>query len=227
MYKFTATALSILMLSLLCQSEAQAKRFGVRGANGAAGGFSRAGQYGKSAGIGGFRYGRGAAGATAGSFAGPNGGTFRGAGGGFVTPNAGAVGGAYAGNTAAGGSYQGAGGAAWKRGVGGVAQTGVSGTTASGNDFAGYKKGAYNAQTGQGAYDSGKSYTNAQTGQQYGYNQNTDFTRGQGGETTIDTQNKGDYQVDWQKGQKPTVTQTSTPASNPSTTPVPTTSSTY
>ncbi|MDZ4834705.1 MAG: hypothetical protein SGJ27_13085 [Candidatus Melainabacteria bacterium] len=227
MHKITATALSILMLSLLCQSEAEARRFGARGANGAAGGFSRTGAYGKSAGIGGVRYGRGAAGASAGSFAGPNGGTFRGARGGFVTPNAGAVGGAYAGTSAAGGSYQGAGGAAWKRGVGGVAQTGVSGTTASGNQYAGYKKGAYDAQTGQGAYNSGKSYTNAQTGQQYGYDQNTDFTRGQGGATTIDTQNKGDYQVDWQKGQKPTVTQTSAPTGTTSTEPLPTSATTY
>ena len=142
-----------------------------------------------------------------------------------MTPTAGAVGGLYSGTGPNGGSYRGGAGAAWKQGVGGVEQTGFSGTAANGNQYAGYTKGAYNAQTGQGTYNSGKSYTNGQTGQQYGYNQSTQFTKGEGGQTTIDTKNNGDYQVDYQKGQKPTVVETAPPANQSSMAAAPATSS--
>jgi hypothetical protein len=76
----------------------------------------------------------------------------------------------------------------------------------NGNSYKGYTNGAYNAQTGNGVYNSGRNFANPTTGQTAGYTQNTQFTRGQGGDTTIDTDHHGDYNVDWQKGQPVSVT---------------------
>jgi len=116
-----------------------------------------------------------------------------------------------------GGSYQGpngstlqtAQGGAYKRGVGGFRKKGFEASGANGGTANGYMNNKYNAQTGTGERNSGVSYTNPQ-GQSYGYDGNTTYTKGQGGTTTIDTKNKNDYTIDWQKGQKPVVTQTNT-----------------
>ncbi|MBA3993043.1 MAG: hypothetical protein C0469_05895 [Cyanobacteria bacterium DS2.3.42] len=125
--------------------------------------------------------------------------------------------GANAGFGFRGGSYQGpngstlqaAQGGAYKRGVGGFRAKQFQATGANGGTGSGYMNNAYNAQTGTGTRNSGASYTNPQ-GQSYGYDGTTNYAKGQGATTTIDTQNKGDYTVDWQKGAKPVVTQTGT-----------------
>lgn len=116
-----------------------------------------------------------------------------------------------------GGSYQGPNGStlqtaqagAYKRGVGGFRKKQFDATGANGGNANGYMNHAYNAQTGSGTRNSGVSYTNPQ-GQSYGYDGSTTYTKGQGGTTTIDTKNKNDYTIDWQKGEKPVVTQTNT-----------------
>lgn len=116
-----------------------------------------------------------------------------------------------------GGSYQGpngstlqtAQGGAYKKGVGAFRAKQFQATGANGGNASGYMNNAYNAQTGTGTRNSGASYTNPQ-GQSYGYDGTTNYAKGQGATTTIDTQNKGDYTIDWQKGQKPVVTPTST-----------------
>ncbi|MBC7997483.1 MAG: hypothetical protein IAF58_06055 [Leptolyngbya sp.] len=96
-------------------------------------------------------------------------------------------------------------GGAYKRGVGGFRAKQFSAEGANGGSANRYMNNAYNAQTGTGVRNSGASYTNPQ-GQSYGYNGTTSYAKGQGATSSIDTQNKGDYTVDWQKGQKPVVT---------------------
>jgi hypothetical protein len=176
--KLLATATAVATVAaILNWQPAEARGVGARGSRGAVGGYSRQGAYGKSAGIGGYAYGHGAASAVGGSWTGPNGGTAKG----------GRVG-------------------AWKKGYGGFMGSQMSATGAGGSTYNGYRRGKYNAQTGQGTYSSGKDVYHAQTGQSYGYDQNTAYTKGQGATTTLDTQNKGDYTIDWQKGAKPVVT---------------------
>lgn len=178
MPRFVASVMAIAALgTILSTQPAEARGFRAGGARGAMGGFNRAGQYGRAAGIGGVAYGKGGAGAVGGQWAGPNGGTAQG----------GALG-------------------AWRKGYGGFGATQMSATGANGSTYKGYKRGAYNAQTGQGMYSSGKDAYNANTGKSYGYDQDTTFTKGQGGTTSLDTQNKGDYTIDWAKGTKPVVT---------------------
>jgi len=137
----------------------------------------------------------------------------RNAGGAIVGPNAGAGlrGGQYTG--ANGGTFNTGGGFAYKRGVGAGRSSGWNGTAPNGSSGSGYSNMRYNAQTGQGTRNSSEQVKNA-AGQTAGYNGNTTFTKGQGGDTQIDTDHKGDYNVDWAKGQKPTVTETPAPASN-------------
>ncbi len=89
----------------------------------------------------------------------------------------------------------------WSRASKFAAQ-GVAGGSASG-----YSNNVYNAQTGTGTRNSGKDFNSA-SGQSYGYDGSTSYAKGQGTTSTIDTQNKGDYSVDWQKGSKPIVTPT-------------------
>jgi len=93
----------------------------------------------------------------------------------------------------------------YKRGVGGFRGSSWQGQAANGASGSGYTKNAYNAQTGQGTRSSSEQIQTA-SGKAYGYNGTTNYTKGQGAQSTIDTQNKGDYTVDWQKGQKPVVT---------------------
>lgn len=122
-----------------------------------------------------------------------------------LTPTAGA---GFTNNNLAGpngGTFKNQGKFAYKQGVGGYRKNQWSGTTPAGGSGNGYVNSKYNAQTGQGSRQSGAEYTNPQ-GQSYGYDGNTSYTKGQGGTTSIDTVNKGTYNVDWQKGEKPVVT---------------------
>lgn len=155
-------------------------------------GFRRAGQ-------------NGVVGAHANNFVGSNGGTWQGAGGGFATRNAGLLGGAFKGAGPNGGSGQGAGLAGWKRGVGGFEKTGMSLKGAGGSTYNGFTKGAYNAQTGQGAYNASHQVHDAQNGKNYGDTNQTSYSNGKG-TTQLDTDNHGDYSVNWGKGTKPTIT---------------------
>lgn len=191
--KLTLALAALCSITLLSPQEASAqRRFGFKGANGSAGGFAqRFAGGGGAAGIAGRgKYGAGAAGAIAtpyggggfhaGQFAGPNGGNFQSAGAGAYKPGVGAF------------------------RQGGFSGQGPNGGTASGNS--GFK---YNAQTGQGTQSTSAQFTNA-SGQTHGGSEQTTFTKGQGGDTSIQTDNHGDYNVDWQKGQKPVVTPTTT-----------------
>lgn len=103
-----------------------------------------------------------------------------------------------------GGSFNTGGAFGYRRGVGGARGSAWNGTTAAGGSGSGWSKGAYNAQTGQGTRASSEQWNTA-SGKDYGYTGNTSYTKGQGGVSNIDTDNHGDYQVDWAKGQKPVV----------------------
>lgn len=184
--KSTAKA-ATLAVSLLCvtlmtthSSEAQSRRAFARGPNGSAGGFVRQGQYGQAAGGRAIVPGQGGAGFRGGSYSGPN-----------------------------GGSVQGANAWGYQEGVGGGRASAFQGTGPNGGSASGYSNNVYNAQTGTGQRNSGKQAT-ASDGTSYGYNSTTDYAKGQGATTSVDTQNNGSYQVDWNKGTKPVVTQTST-----------------
>jgi hypothetical protein len=117
---------------------------------------------------------------------------------------AGVRGGKWAGPN--GGTAQSGGAFGYKRGVGAFRGSGWQGQAANGASGSGYSKNMYNAQTGQGQRSSSEQFQTA-AGKDYGYTGNTNYTKGQGATSTIDTQNKGDYNVDWQKGQKPIVTE--------------------
>lgn len=173
----------------------------------------RGGPYGKAGAIAGAING-GHAGAAAANWAGPRGGTIRGAvGGAWKKGHGGFGGGAYTATGPNGAQGQGAAGGAWKSGVGGKAFSQSSWVGPNGNTYNGYKNGGFDVQSQEGYYNSGKSGT--YKGQEYGYSQETDFTKGQGGTTTIDSLNKNDYQIEWQKGTRPIITpiQGSTPES--------------
>lgn len=120
-------------------------------------------------------------------------------------PNRGAGirGGTY--NGPNGGDLQTGGAFGYSRGVGGFRKSGWSGTAANGASGSGYTKSQYNAQTGQGTRSSAEQVKTA-SGQDYGYTGNTTYTKGQGGQSVIQTDNKGTYDVDWAKGEKPVVT---------------------
>jgi len=200
-------AAALFVAQVISTGPAEASPWRRVGPYGTAGGFANSGQYGQSAGIGGWRNGVGGAGAAAANYAGPNGGTYQGAGGGAWRPGVGGFGGgAYKATGPNGGTAQGAGAGAWKNGVGGYENTSRQYSNPNGNNMNAYSNGKYNAQTGQGQLSSGKSGT--YDGQKYGYTDNTQFTKGQGGDTTLDTTNHGDYNINYAPGQKPVVTQT-------------------
>jgi hypothetical protein len=104
-----------------------------------------------------------------------------------------------------GGTAEGGAAFGYKRGVGGFRKSGWNATAPNGASGSGYTTNKYNAQTGQGMRSSSEQFQTA-SGKDYGYNGNTTYTKGQGGETMIQTDNKGSYDIDWQKGQKPVVT---------------------
>jgi hypothetical protein len=196
---------ALLAVLVIPAPSAYARGSGFNGARGAGGGFARSGQWGNSAGLGGVAYGKGSAGLWGGRFNGPNGGHLGAAAGGVATPNAGLVGAGFKGTGANGGTVQGAGVAGWKRGVGAFEGTNTSATGPGGSTYNGFSRGIYNAQTGNGSYNSSRQVYNAQNGQNYGYTNSTTYTKGQGGQTQIDTDHRGDYTVDWGKGQMPVV----------------------
>lgn len=177
--KAVAVSMSVAILASVVISvpQAEAGRFGARGQNGGIGGFARQGQYGQAAGGGFIAPGQGGAGFHGGSFSGPN-----------------------------GGSAQGGGAFGFKNGQGGFRASQFNATGPNGNSAAGYSNNVYNAQTGTGTRNSGKSANTANGS--YGYDASTNYTKGQGATTTVDTQNHGQYQIDASKGSRPTVTQT-------------------
>ena len=104
-----------------------------------------------------------------------------------------------------GGNLQGGGAFAYKRGVGAARASGWSGKAANGASGYGYTKNSYNAQTGQGARSSAEQLQTA-SGKDYGYSGTTNYTKGDGGSSVIQTDNKGTYDVNWGPGAKPVVT---------------------
>jgi hypothetical protein len=108
-----------------------------------------------------------------------------------------------------GGTANGSGAFGYKNGVGAFENTNMTAQGPNGSTYNGYTRGNYNASTGQGTYNSGKQAYDAQNGQKYGYTDQSTYQKGQGGQSTIDTDNHGDYNVNWQPGQAPVVTQVS------------------
>lgn len=93
----------------------------------------------------------------------------------------------------------------YQNGVGGSASRGFNAATTNGASASGYKTNNYDATTGQGTSAKGRD-VNTVNGESYGYDASTTYTKGQGFTTSLDTQNKGDYTIDYSKGSKPVVT---------------------
>jgi len=151
--------------------------------------------------------GNGAAGGWGHRFSGPNGGRFAGGGGAIANGNGGVYGRRFSALGANGSYAQGGAAAGWKRGVGAVEGSRLSMRGPGGSTYNGYTGGGYNAQTGNGAFNSSRQVYDAKNGQNYGYTNNSTYARGQGGQTQIDTDHHGDYTVDWGNGQRPVVVQ--------------------
>jgi hypothetical protein len=139
-----------------------------------------------------------------GSFSGPNGGTFRGGAAGFANANNAFGAAAFRGTGPRGATGQGAAAGGWRRGVGAFERSGMSLKGPGGSSYNGYTKGFYNAKTGQGAYNASHQVADAKNGKTYGDTNQTTYNNGQG-VTQLNTDNHGDYTVDWGKGMKPTV----------------------
>jgi hypothetical protein len=177
--KAVAAATGILILSLYLMPAQQAY----------ASRFFARGQNGAAGGI--ARRGQYGAGA-AGFVAGPNnGGAFHA--------------GQYAG--ANGGNIQSTGASGYSRGIGAFRKSQWSGQAANGASGSGFTNNKYNAQTGQGVRSSSEQAQTA-AGKDYGYNGTTDYTKGQGATSAIQTDNHGTYDINYQKGQKPVITNT-------------------
>ena len=104
-----------------------------------------------------------------------------------------------------GGTAQSGGAFGYKRGVGAFRSGGWSGTAPNGASGYGNATNKYNAQTGQGVRSSNEQVTSS-SGQNYGYNGTSNYTKGVGDSSVINTDNKGSYDVNWTKGSKPVVT---------------------
>ena len=195
----------LLAVTTISIPSADARGFGGFNARGGGGGWSHTGVFGRSAGLGGYANGLGAAGIQGRQYNGPFGGHYGGLKGGVVTPNAGLVGGAFNASGPNGGSAVSGGLAGWRRGVGAFEGTNTSLRGPGGSTYNGFSRGTYNAQTGTGAYDANRQVSDAKNGQNYGYTNDTTYQKGQGGQTQIDTDHHGDYTVDWGNGQKPTI----------------------
>jgi len=236
----TALCISLLLPLIGASiAPAEASRWRARGQQGAAGAYNQVGQYGQRAGARAIRYGQGGAGVNASTWQGPNGGSFRrggmnayksGVGGVHASGSQGAGpnGGNYqrTGVTAAGqqGAYHNsqfsgtsAAGSTLDRhstgtaiaGQGANVDKGFNYAGANGSSASGYKTNNYDATTGSGSSTRGRDYNTA-SGESYGYDANTTYQKGEGFSTTIDTQNKQDYTIDYSKGSKPVVTPTGT-----------------
>lgn len=231
-------ALTMIYLALPVCPPAQAQRARFAGSRGTAIGYNNQGQYGQRLGLRAAGAGGGRLGLRGGSYTGPNGGTAATAGGTAYMPGVGGIHASGSkGETAAGGAWQRGGATAWQKGVGGAHASQFDGTTANGGaasrnsnwqyqngvggsanrDFSvnsasgaaasGYKTNNYDATTGTGTATKGRDYT-AKDGSTYGYDSTTSYTKGEGAQKTIETQNKGDYTIDYSKGSKPVVTPT-------------------
>jgi len=201
-------ALTLLTSILpLCQP-AQAQRARFAGSRGTAMGYNSQGQYGQRMGMRAAGANGGRLGLRGGSYTGPNGGTASTAGGTAYMPG---VGGIHAsqfnGTTANGGAASRNSNWQYQNGVGGSANRDFSATSASGASASGYKTNNYDATTGTGTASKGRDYT-TKDGSTYGYDSTTAYTKGEGAQKTIETQNKGDYTIDYSKGNKPVVTPT-------------------
>ena len=174
----TRSLASMLLLSAVSLPSAQARRVFARGDNAVGGAYASQGQYGSRAGARFLGRNQGA-GASTGSWAGPQGGTF---------------------NRAGGGAYE--------RGVGAFHKGSFNATGPEGATASGKSSNIYNAQTGTGTRTSSVDATSS-SGKQYGYTGDTNYTKGQGFKSTINTVNKGDYDVNYTQGSKPVVTSTS------------------
>jgi len=216
---------------------AHAQRWRARGANGAAGAYQQTGQYGQRMGARAVRFGQGGASANASNWQGPNGGSFRRGGVNAYKQGTGAIhasgsegsgpnGGNYQRMGATGVGQQGAfhnsqfqgqsaNGSTLDRhaqsqavaGVGATADKGFNYAGANGSSASGYKTNNYDATTGSGTSTKGRDINTA-SGDSYGYDATTSYQKGQGFSTTVDTQNKQDYTIDYSKGSKPIVTPT-------------------
>jgi hypothetical protein len=110
-----------------------------------------------------------------------------------------------------GGRFRGGGAGVWNPNYGGAGAYGVAGTGPNNNPYYKYGAGAFNKQTGKGAYTSGGQATI--NGKNYGGEETTQFTQGQGYTRNVETDNHGDYTVTKTKGSAPVVTQTAPPGS--------------
>ncbi len=125
----------------------------------------------------------------------------------ILGPNAGAGGAAgnYVGPN--GGTFQGGRAFGYRRGVGAASGHAWQGSLPDGANGSSSASRSYNAQTGQGTGTSNMQLQ-SKSGQKYGYNDTTNYTKGQGGQTVINTDNKGSYDVNYGPGEKPTITST-------------------
>lgn len=243
--KWNWTALLAAALCLTgAVAPAQSGRFGAAGSRGGAGAYGQQGQYAQRFGAGAFAYGSGGAAVRGACFQGPNGGAGGRAGLTAVAPGKGVHASASQGTTGSGGSYWRGGATGWQNGLGAAHESGFSGSTAGGGSLdrrgqwqyqsgvggsasrgfqaqtasgasaSGYKNMEYDAATGSGAISKGRDYNTA-SGASYGYDANTSYTKGQGFTTSIDTQNKTDYTVKYNKEEKPVVTPVPTAVTAP------------
>jgi len=148
---------------------------------------------------------RGSAGIAARNLTGPYGGTFSGAAGAVRNAYSGLGGGAFKMTGPNGGSGQGGGVAGYRQGVGAFEGSNLNLKGPNGSTYTGYTRGKYNAQTGQGRYNASHQAYDAKNGKTYGDTNNTTYSNGQG-VTQLNTDNHGDYTIDWGKGQQPVVT---------------------
>lgn len=169
-------ALTLMTSILPLCQPAQAQRLRFAGSRGTAVGYNSQGQYGQRLGLRAAGANGGRLGLRAGSYTGPNGGK--------ASRNS---------------NWQ------YQNGVGGSANRDFSATSAGGASARGYKTNNYDATTGTGTATKGRDYT-SKDGSTYGYDSTTAYTKGEGAQKTIETQNKGDYTIDYSKGSKPVVT---------------------
>lgn len=152
---------------------------------------------------------RGTAAAGTHKFQGQHGGTFAGGGARFRTAGVGFGVAGFKGVGPRGGSGQGGAIGGFKRGVGGFEGSRMSLNGPGGSTYNGFTKGVYNAQTQQGSYNASHQVYDAKNGKTYGDTNSTSYSNGKG-VTQLDTQNHGDYTIDWGKGQKPDLTKDTT-----------------
>jgi hypothetical protein len=116
---------------------------------------------------------------------------------------AGISGGQYTGPN--GGTFGRAGAFGYQRGVGAARVGGWNATAPDGATASKRVGNVYNAQTGTGTRLVSKDATGA-NGTQYGITKDTNYTKGQGFTSQVDTDRHGDYQVNYAPGSGATIT---------------------